>query len=220
MDADTPDELLAEFREKRLGVWGLLQVTAGTGLAVYAVWAGLLMPGFRRVPLKLQVPYLPASKAQVKNVMTLLKGRSGSVADLGSGDGRIVLEAFRQGFSPAVGYELNPWLVRLANFHAWRAGYYGKVSYRREDLWKVNLSDCNNVTVFLAPSVLTLLQEKLLTDLPNDALVVSGRFPFPDWTACEVVGEGVDRAWAYNVQSLRQQSKWSMDTERIGEDGP
>lgn len=48
-----------------------------------------------------------------------------------------VLEAHQQGFSPAVGYELNPWLVRLARFHAWRAGHQKNVSYRREDLWKV-----------------------------------------------------------------------------------
>lgn len=48
-----------------------------------------------------------------------------------------VLEAHQRGFSPAVGYELNPWLVRLARFHAWRAGHQKNVSYRREDLWKV-----------------------------------------------------------------------------------
>lgn len=48
-----------------------------------------------------------------------------------------VLEAHRQGFTPAVGYELNPWLVRLARFNAWRAGSHKEVSYRREDLWKV-----------------------------------------------------------------------------------
>lgn len=83
--------------------------------------------------------------------------------DLGSGDGRIVsinmvifnhcscssyfftavtltpkvLEAHRQGFSPAVGYELNPWLICFSRFHAWRAGRHEKVSYCREDLWKV-----------------------------------------------------------------------------------
>lgn len=49
-----------------------------------------------------------------------------------------VLEAYRQGFQPVVGYELNPWLIRLSNFHAWRAGYSGKVSFRQEDLWKVS----------------------------------------------------------------------------------
>ncbi len=48
-----------------------------------------------------------------------------------------VLEAHRQGFTPTIGYELNPWLVCLARFHAWRAGRHEKVSYRREDLWKV-----------------------------------------------------------------------------------
>ncbi|KAJ8253675.1 hypothetical protein COCON_G00202870 [Conger conger] len=213
MDSDTPEEVMEEFKERRFGGWGVLQLTAGTGLAVYAMWAGLLMPGFRRVPLRLQVPYLPASRKQVHNVMTLLKGRSGGIADLGSGDGRIVLEAYRQGFHPAVGYELNPWLVRLSNFHAWRRGHFGKVSYLREDLWKVSLVDCKNVTVFLAPSVLPLLQKKLLAELPEDALVVAGRFPFTDWTPCKVEGEGVDRAWAYYIQAQRQPAAPSHPAE-------
>ncbi|KAG9342967.1 hypothetical protein JZ751_015183 [Albula glossodonta] len=204
MDQDTPEEVLAEFKDSQLGGWGLLQITASTGLAVYAVWAGLLMPGFRRVPLKLQVPYLPASRKQVSNVMALLKGRAGGLTDLGSGDGRIVLTAYRLGFHPAVGYELNPWLVRLSYFHAWRAGLYGKVSYLRRDLWKVSLADCKNVTVFLAPSVLPLLQKKLLAELPEDAIVVAGRFPFPGWIPCRTEGEGVDQTWAYHIQAQRQ----------------
>ncbi|XP_060757501.1 adenine nucleotide translocase lysine N-methyltransferase [Neoarius graeffei] len=212
MEDETQEDILGQFKERRLGVWGLLQLTVGTGLAVYAMWAGILMPGFRRVPLKLQVPYIPASKRQVGNVMTLLKGRSGSLADLGSGDGRIVLEASRQGFSPAVGYELNPWLLWLARFHAWRAGYYGKVSYQRDDLWKVNLSGYENITVFLAPSVLTLLQKKLLAELPEDAMIVAGRFPFPDWTPCRIEGDSVDRAWAYHVQALRKHHLSSKDS--------
>ncbi|XP_004573755.1 adenine nucleotide translocase lysine N-methyltransferase [Maylandia zebra] len=204
MDDDTPDEVIAELKSRPIGGWGVAQIAAGTGLAVYAMWAGILQPGFRKVPLKLQVPYIPASRAQVQNVMTLLRGRQGGLVDLGSGDGRIVLEAHQHGFIPAVGYELNPWLVRLARFYAWRAGHHGKVSYRREDLWKVDLTKCKNVTVFLAPSVLSLLQEKLEAELPDDALVVAGRFPFPDWKPCIIEGHGVDRAWAYSVQEQRQ----------------
>ncbi|GLD60605.1 protein FAM173A-like protein [Lates japonicus] len=204
MDDNTPDEVFAELKSGHLGGWGVAQIAAGTGLAVYAMWVGILQPGFRKVPLRLQVPYIPASKAQVDNVMTLLRGRKGGLVDLGSGDGRIVLEAHRQGFTPAVGYELNPWLVRLSHFHAWRAGHRGKVSYRREDLWKVDLTECKNVTVFLAPSVLSLLQEKLQAELPDDALIVAGRFPFPDWKPCRIEGQGVDRAWAYNMQAQRQ----------------
>lgn len=37
-----------------------------------------------------QVPYLPSSRTQTQNVMKLLHGRAGSLADLGSGDGRLV----------------------------------------------------------------------------------------------------------------------------------
>ncbi|CAJ1076856.1 LOW QUALITY PROTEIN: adenine nucleotide translocase lysine N-methyltransferase [Xyrichtys novacula] len=203
MDDGTPDEVFADLKPKNLGGWGVAQIAAGTGLAVYAMWVGILQPGFRKVPLRLQVPYIPASKAQVENVMMLLRGRAGGLTDLGSGDGRIVLTAHQRGFTPAVGYELNPWLVRLARYHAWRAGHLGKVSYLREDLWKVNLTECKNVTVFLAPSVLSLLQEKLLAELPDDALVVAGRFPFPDWTPSRTEGQGVDRAWAYSMKELR-----------------
>ncbi|XP_071617238.1 adenine nucleotide translocase lysine N-methyltransferase isoform X5 [Heliangelus exortis] len=90
----------------RLGGRGLLELAVASGVAAWATWALLLMPGFRRVPLRLQVPYQPSSPQQVANVLALLRDRSGKTVDLGSGDGRLV-----------------------------------------------NLSDCYNVIVFLAPSV-------------------------------------------------------------------
>ncbi|XP_015269147.1 PREDICTED: protein FAM173A [Gekko japonicus] len=204
MDPEDTEQLAAEVRGKTVSGWDLLQIATGTGLAAYVVWAGILMPGFRRVPLKLQVPYVPASAKQLENVMLLLEGRSGKLVDLGSGDGRIVLEAYRQGFRPSVGYELNPWLLRLSSYRAWKAGCYGKVSYRREDLWKVDLSDCANVTVFLAPSVLQLLERKLLTELPEEARVVAGRYPLPNWTPTSTAGDGPNQAWAYDLKAVRR----------------
>ncbi|XP_020032690.2 adenine nucleotide translocase lysine N-methyltransferase isoform X2 [Castor canadensis] len=182
MEHEDPGEAVTELRERRPGALELLQVAAGSGLAAYAVWALLLQPGFRRVPLRLQVPYVGASAQQVEHVLSLLRGRPGKMVDLGSGDGRIVLAAHRCGLRPAVGYELNPWLLGLARFHAWRAGCAGSVCYRREDLWK-----------------LPLLEKKLQTELPAGARVVSGRFPLPTWQPVAVVGEGLDRVWAYDV---------------------
>ncbi|XP_025225972.1 protein N-lysine methyltransferase FAM173A isoform X2 [Theropithecus gelada] len=234
MEQDDPAEALTELRERRLGALELLQAAAGSGLAAYAVWALLLQPGFRRVPLRLQVrggtrpgagpgrgarlplrvsrsgrgrgelrptssgsdrerpvdsrrlpvqvPYVGASARQVEHVLSLLRGRPGKTVDLGSGDGRIVLAAHRCGLRPAVGYELNPWLVALARLHAWRAGCAGSVCYRRKDLWK-----------------LPLLEDKLRAELPAGARVVSGRFPLPTWQPVAVAGEGLDRVWAYDV---------------------
>ncbi|ELW67767.1 Protein FAM173A, partial [Tupaia chinensis] len=146
-----------------------------------------------------QVPYVGASARQVEHVLSLLRGRPGKTVDLGSGDGRIVLAAHRSGLRPAVGYELNPWLVGLARLRAWRVGCGRSVQYCREDFWKVSLRDCHNVSVFLAPSVLSLLEDKLQAELPTGARVVSGRFPFPTWQPTAVVGEGLDRVWAYDI---------------------
>lgn len=55
MEEDHPAEALTELRERQPSALELLQVAAGSGLAAYAVWALLLQPGFRRVPLRLQV---------------------------------------------------------------------------------------------------------------------------------------------------------------------
>nr|KAF6272047.1 hypothetical protein mMyoMyo1_004834 [Myotis myotis] len=54
MEQDDPAEALTELRERKPSRLELLQVAAGSGLAAYAVWALLLQPGFRRVPLRLQ----------------------------------------------------------------------------------------------------------------------------------------------------------------------
>lgn len=73
--------------------------------------------------------------------------------------------------------------------------YYGSISVK-----SIAIIVC---TVLLC-SQLSLLQQKLEAELPNDALVVAGRFPLPDWTPCRIEGDGVDRAWAYSMQAQRQ----------------
>ncbi|XP_069665804.1 adenine nucleotide translocase lysine N-methyltransferase [Haliaeetus albicilla] len=187
-----------------LGGRGLLELAVASGVVAWATWAVLLMPGFRRVPLRLQVPYQPSGPQQVANALELLRGRTGKTVDLGSGDGRLVVEAYKQGLRPAVGYELNPWLLCLSNYRAWKAGYHGKVSFLKKDLWKVNLSDCYNVIVFLAPSVKPPLATKLLAELPDEARVVAGRFPFPSWTPASTLGQGLEQVWAYDMKEVRR----------------
>ncbi|NXM73126.1 F173A methyltransferase, partial [Serilophus lunatus] len=155
-------------------------------------------------PVPPQVPYQPSSPRQVANALALLRGRQGKTVDLGSGDGRLVLEAYKQGLRPALGYELNPWLLCLANYRAWKAGYHGKVSFLKKDLWKVDLSDCYNVIVFLAPSVKPPLATKLLAELPDGARVVAGRFPFPSWTPSSTLGQGLEQVWAYDMKEVRR----------------
>ncbi|CAB1419943.1 unnamed protein product [Pleuronectes platessa] len=220
MNDDAPDEVLDELRTRPIGGWGIAQIAAGTGLAVYTMWVVIVQPGFRKVPLRLQVPYIPASKAQVDNVMTLVRGRKGGLVDLGSGDGRIVLEAHRQGFTPAafmkmyrIGGKISGRTQEAVSSHVRHTGSRcsGSKVPCSGALDRVDLTECMNITVFLAPSVLSLLQEKLQAELSDDALVVAGRFPFPDWKPCRIEGQGVDRAWAYSMKAQRQHALKNND---------
>lgn len=55
MDDDTSDLAFAELKTRHPGMWGVARKAVGSGLAVYALWVGIVHPGFRKVPLKLQV---------------------------------------------------------------------------------------------------------------------------------------------------------------------
>lgn len=69
--------------------------------------------------------------------MSVLRGAKGSLVDLGSGDGRIVIEAARLGLR-SEGLELNPWLVAYSRWKAYRAGVSASTSFHAKDLWKVS----------------------------------------------------------------------------------
>uniref|UniRef100_A0A8C3MEZ4 ATP synthase c subunit lysine N-methyltransferase n=1 Tax=Geospiza parvula TaxID=87175 RepID=A0A8C3MEZ4_GEOPR len=121
--------------------WGLL-VTAGVGgtlVALYAVATPFVTPALRKVCL----PFVPATATQIQNVLKMLENRSGSLVDIGSGDGRIVIAAAKKGFQ-AVGYELNPWLVWYSRYRAWRDGVHQNTKFYISDLWKVSSELCKN----------------------------------------------------------------------------
>ncbi|XP_072536935.1 adenine nucleotide translocase lysine N-methyltransferase [Salminus brasiliensis] len=184
-------------------------ITAASGallMGVYGLWSVFALPGFRRVPVSLKVPYLPSSGVQTQNVMRLLQGRAGRLADLGSGDGRLVLAASSLGFQ-CTGFEINSILVGYARAKArWMGIPTSTARFVNEDFWKTNLSGYKNVTVFLAPGVMEVLGGKLEKELEHDARVIACRFPFPDWPAAASEGQGLDQAWAYDMSSVRKPS--------------
>jgi SAM-dependent methyltransferase len=103
------------------------------------------------------------------------------VYDLGSGDGRIVIEAARKYGARAVGVELDADLVKTARSRARKAGVDDKVSFIQGDLFKADLSDATIVTLYLSFSTNRRLESKLMTELKPGARVVSHRFEMADW---------------------------------------
>ncbi|CAI5650041.1 unnamed protein product [Oreochromis niloticus] len=171
--------------------------------SLYGLWSLFTLPGFRKIPWRLKVPYLPSSKDQTVNVMKLLEGRSGRLADLGSGDGRLVFAASAAGFQ-STGFEINSILVACARSKAcWTGVPSSQAVFVKKDFWKTDLSSYNNVTAFLAPGVMEVLGEKLLKELSDDALVIACRFPFPNWPQQSFAGFGLDQTFAYDISTVR-----------------
>ncbi|KAM3604939.1 uncharacterized protein V6R79_018374 [Siganus canaliculatus] len=200
----------------RLGVI-VTGVLGGSLLALYAVAAPFVTPALRKVCL----PFVPATSAQVENVLRVLRARSGNLVDIGSGDGRIVIAAAKHGFK-ASGFELNPWLVWYSRYKAWREGVHSSTSFYISDLWKVSFAQYSNVVIFGVPQMMEQLELKLANELPVTAKVVACRFPFPTWVPEHTDGEGIDTVWVYDAKTfkLQQQDNIASKTTSAQEGKP
>lgn len=170
----------------------LIAVTGGLATAISVVCIPFVSPAFRKICL----PYVPATNQQVQNVLQALKGRSGSLIDLGSGDGRIVLAAAKAGFK-SYGIELNPWLVWYSRLTALTKGLSSKTSFFRQDLWKCDLNNYNNVVIFGVEQMMEDIEQKFNTELQKDSVIIACRFPLPNKNPVTTIGEGVDTVWIY-----------------------
>lgn len=172
----------------------LVGVTGGAALALSIIAAPFITPALRKVCL----PYVPATSQQVRNVLAGLKGRSGRLVDLGSGDGRIVVAAAREAHLKGVGVELNPWLVWYSRWAAWRGGVVTSTSFITKNLWHFDLRDYQNIVIFGVEEMMADLEAKLSQELTTDGLVIACRFPLPSWTPTATIGQGIDSVWLYH----------------------
>lgn len=180
-------------------------VLGGSLVALYAVAAPFVAPALRKICL----PFVPATTAQVDNVLRVLRARSGTLVDIGSGDGRIVIAAAKHGFQ-ASGFELNPWLVWYSRYKAWREGVHRNTYFHISDLWKVSFAQYSNVVIFGVPQMMDQLELKLASELPSTAKVVACRFPFPTWVPEHTTGEGIDTVWVYDAKTFKSHLQRGM----------
>src|SRR6185503_10781966 len=72
------------------------------------------------LPVLFGPPYLPTLRRNMETAFDLLDLKPGqTLLDVGSGDGRVLLEAARRGYC-AVGIELSPVLVIIARIRTWK----------------------------------------------------------------------------------------------------
>ncbi len=149
------------------------------GLIILLVINIIILVGF--ILMFWGAPYVPSRNASVENMMKMGSiGPGQKVADLGSGDGRVVIAMAQRG-AQAHGYDNDPLLIFLARRNIRRAGLTGKAFVHWKNLWKTDLSSFDAVTVYGIPYMMKPLKDKLQKEMKSGSKVISNAFPFPNW---------------------------------------
>jgi hypothetical protein len=103
------------------------------------------------------------------------------VIDLGSGDGIIIRSAAMLG-AHGLGIEYNPYLVDYSRKKASEEGLSDKAKFIEADIFKVDFSKADVLTLFLGQSLNLKLRSKIL-DMKPGTRVVSNTWDMDDWSA-------------------------------------
>jgi SAM-dependent methyltransferase len=130
------------------------------------------------------VPFVVTPREIVERMLRMADVKAGdTLIDLGSGDGRIVIEAARRG-AKGLGVDIDPSLVRLATENAKAAGVSALARFEARDIFETDLSGASVVAFYLLPEFNAKLQPRLLALRPGTR-IVSHDGGIGDWPADE-----------------------------------
>ena len=126
-------------------------------------------------------PFLPTDQADTQKMVELANLKPGDkLADLGSGDGRILIAAAKLG-AEAHGYEINPLLVLWSKWKIKKGGLSDKAFVHWKNYWLEDFSNFDVVTIFGITGIMEKLGEKLSRELKPGSRVICHIFPIPKW---------------------------------------
>src|ERR1051325_2653368 len=143
---------------------------------------------------KLDIPFVPSPMIIVQRMLQLAEIKQDDlVYDLGSGDGRVVIEAAKKYGSRGVGLDLNPELVETARANAAKAGVSHLVEFRAADALTVDLSEATVVTLYMFKWFNNEIRPKLQRLKPGSRIVAHD-FDIDGWkpTKIEIIDPSSD----------------------------
>jgi hypothetical protein len=127
-------------------------------------------------------PFVTTPHEVVSRMLELAQIEKGDVLyDLGSGDGRIVVAAAKKYGIKAVGFEIDPTLVKHSRQLIKQAGLEEFVEIREQDIRTVDFSPANVVTMYLYPAANLRLRPLLMRQLQPGSRVLSHDFTMGSW---------------------------------------
>jgi precorrin-6B methylase 2 len=129
-----------------------------------------------------RVPFITTPGDVVERMLEMAgTGPNDLVADLGSGDGRIVIAAARRFGARGLGIELDRELADASRENARRAGVAERVRIVQGDVLAADFSEATVVTVYLLPELIGKLQPRFVDELKPGTRIVSHAFRMAGW---------------------------------------
>ena len=127
-----------------------------------------------------EVPYVTTPDHVTAAMLDAAAVKAGDhVIDLGSGDGRIAIQAALRG-ATGLGVEIDPRLVDESRENARRAGVANRARFLVQDLFATDLAPATVVTMYLLPQVNLQLRPAILALRPGTR-IVSHDWDMGDW---------------------------------------
>ena len=126
-------------------------------------------------------PYEPTHKKQLKQILKFANiKKNDKIVDLGSGDGRLVIEFAKKG-SNAYGFEINPFLVLFSRIKIKKLGLEKNATIYWKSFWKADLSKYNIIVLFQFKTIIKSLQNKIIKESKTNTKIISNTWEFPKW---------------------------------------
>lgn len=127
------------------------------------------------------IPFVPSPMHVVHRMLEVAEIKKDDILyDMGSGDGRVVIEAAKQYGIRAVGVDLNADLVAKARENAAKEGVTHLVEFRAQDGLTVDISEATVVTLYMFKWFNNALRPKL-QQLKPGARVIAHDFDIDEW---------------------------------------
>jgi len=129
-----------------------------------------------------EVPFVPTPPEVIDQMLEMARVKSGDVIyDLGSGDGRIIIQAAKKYGVKGVGIEIDRALVQKARSDAFKARVEHLVEFRAQDALTVDVSPATVVTLYMLPEFNAKLRPIFDKQLKPGSRVVSHDYEIQGW---------------------------------------
>jgi len=132
-------------------------------------------------------PFVATPLPVVKEMLTVAEVKLGeTLYDLGCGDGRVAIMAAQEFGANAIGVEMREDLAKQAMGKVTELGLEGRVKIVQGDMFRIDLSQADVVTLYLTTSANDKVKPKLEAELKPGARVVSHDYEILGWRPIKI----------------------------------